>query len=125
MERVHPAREAIAAGALVVGGSDWPFAASPSPWLGIETLVTRRIPGGDSHAVGAGQAITLQQALDMFTVNAARNLRMRDKLGAIEKGLLADLVVLDRNPLQIPITEVHRTRAKLVMIEGEVVWERK
>jgi predicted amidohydrolase YtcJ len=125
MERVHPVREAIEAGALVVGGSDWPFAASPSPWLGMETLVTRRVPGGNSHAVGEREAITLQQAVDMFTTNAARGLGMRDELGAIEPGLRADLVVLDRNPFDIPITDVHATRAKLVFIEGERVYEKK
>jgi predicted amidohydrolase YtcJ len=123
MERVHPAREAIEAGALVVGGSDWPFADSVSPWLGIETLVTRRTPGGGGHAVGEKEAITIEQALDMFTVNAAKELRARDKLGAIEPGLLADIVVLDRNPLQIPITQVHQTKAKLVFIEGEIVYD--
>jgi predicted amidohydrolase YtcJ len=123
MERVHPVREAIEAGALVVGGSDWPFAASVSPWLGIETLVTRRAPGGGGHAVGEKEAITIDQVLDLFTVNAAKELRARDKLGAIEPGMLADIVVLDRNPLRIPITQVHETKAKLVFIEGEIVYD--
>lgn len=123
MERVHPVREAIEAGALVVGGSDWPFAAGVSPWLGIETLVTRRVPGGGGHAVGVREAITIEQALDMFTGSAAQGLGMRDKIGAIAPGMLADIVVLDRNPLKIPITQVHETRAKLVFIEGEIVYD--
>lgn len=123
MERVHPVREAIDGGALVVGGSDWPFAASVSPWLGIETLVTRQVPGGGGHAVGGKEAITLTEAIDLFTVNAAQNLGQRDKLGAIEAGLLADIVVLDRNPLKIPITQVHQTKAKLVLIQGEIVYD--
>lgn len=123
MERVHPVRDAIDAGALVVGGSDWPFAASVSPWLGIETLVTRRTPGGGDRAVGGQEAITLREAIDMFTVNAATALGVRDKFGAIEAGLVADMVVLDRNPLKIPITEVHETRAKRVFIAGEQVYD--
>lgn len=123
MERVHPVRDAIDAGALVVGGSDWPFTESVSPWLGIETLVTRRTPGGGDRAVGEKEAISLREAIDMFTVNAATARGVRDQLGAIEPGLIADLVVLDRNPVRIPITEVHRTRAKRVFIEGELVYD--
>lgn len=40
------------------------------------------------------------------------------------RGLLADFVILDRNPLQIPITEVHQTRASQVFIQDEPVHSR-
>lgn len=124
MEREHPAREALDAGALLVGGSDWPYSAAESPWLGIETLVTRKAPGGSGKALAPKEAITLREAIDMFTVNAAKGLGKRAERGAIEAGLLADFVILDRNPLQIPITEVHETRATQVYIQGEQVYPR-
>ena len=50
IKRVWPVREMIASGALVVPGSDWSVVPSLSPWIGIETLVTREKPGGNTAA---------------------------------------------------------------------------
>ncbi len=61
----------------------------------------------------------------MFTVNSARQMGNRNRTGSLERGLLADLVVLDRNPFRIPITQVHETRVKMTVINGEVVYESK
>lgn len=121
MERWIPVKDALDAGALVVPGSDWPVVPSFNPWAAIETLVTRQVPGGGGETLGASQRISLQQAVDMFTVNAARQLGHRDRLGTLESGMLADLVVLDRNPFRVPITEVHQTQVTMVFIAGEVV----
>lgn len=121
MQRWIPVKDAIDAGALVVPGSDWPVVPFANPWTAIETLVTRQQPGGGGETLGAAERITLKQAIDMFTVNAARQFGHRDSIGTIETGMLADLVVLDRNPFKIPITEVHNTQVKMVLIEGEIV----
>lgn len=122
MRRWIPVRDAIDAGALVVPGSDWPVVPEVNPWLALETLVTRRTPGGAGEELGASQRITLPQAFDLFTANAARALHRRDRTGAIERGMLADLVVVDRNPFAIPITEVHRIQVQMTLIEGEIVY---
>ena len=103
-------------------GSDWSVVPSVTPWIAIETLVTRRAPGGAGEALGASQRITLEQAIDLFTVNSARQRGKRHELGTLERGMLADLVVVDRNPFEIPITEVHETEVLLTLIEGEVVY---
>lgn len=123
-ERVWPIREMLDAGALVVPGSDWSVVPSVNPWAAIETLVTRQEPGGSAESFGRSQGITLQEALDIFTVNAARQERAADRLGVIEPGLVADVIVVDQNPFEVPITRVHATRVDLTIIEGEVVFDR-
>jgi predicted amidohydrolase YtcJ len=122
MKRWTPVKDAIDAGALVVPGSDWAVVPSVNPWLAIETLVTRQVPGGGGGMLGAQEAITLQQAFDMFTVSSARQMGNADRTGSIERGLLADVLVLDRNPFRIPVTQVHQTRVKLGLINGEIVY---
>jgi predicted amidohydrolase YtcJ len=67
--------------------------------------------------------LTLEHAIDMFTVNAARQMGNANRTGRIVPGLLADVIVLDRNPFDIPITEVHEIQVMKVLIEGEVVHE--
>jgi predicted amidohydrolase YtcJ len=122
MQRWIPVKDAIDAGALVVAGSDWPVVPSFNPWAAIETLVTRQVPGGGGEVLGAAERISVEEAVALFTINAARQLGQRHQLGSIEPGLLADLAVIDRNPFSIPVTDIHATKVLLTIIEGEVVY---
>jgi predicted amidohydrolase YtcJ len=121
MQRWIPVKDAIDAGALVVPGSDWSVVPSVNPWLAIETLVTRQKPGGGGEALGEQEKITLKQAFDLFTVNSARQMGNSNRTGSIEAGLLADVLVLDRNPFKIPVTQIHDTKVTMTLINGEVV----
>jgi hypothetical protein len=123
MKRWIPVADAIAAGGLVVPGSDWPVVPLVNPWIALETLVTRQAPGGGGEALGAAEKITLEQAVNLFTTASAKQMGARSRRGAIEEGLLADFVVIDRNPFQIPITQVHDTKVKMTVINGEVVYQ--
>jgi len=121
MQRWIPVKDAIDSGALVVPGSDWAVVPSVNPWIAIEALVTRQRPGGGGEILGAQERITLKQAIDLFTINAAREMGTGDKTGRIARGWLADLLVLDRDPFAVPITQVHDTHVRAVMINGEIV----
>jgi predicted amidohydrolase YtcJ len=123
MQRWIPVKDALDAGALVVAGSDWSVVPSVNPWIAIETLVTRQRPGGGGELLGASQRISLEQAVALFTVNAARETGNRTRIGTLERGMLADLVVLDRNPFKIPVTDIHNTRVKMALINGETVYQ--
>ena len=57
----------------------------------------------------------------MHSQGAAYQLHLN--AGAIAKGKLADLIVLDRNPMTIPETEIENTSALMTMLGGQVVWE--
>ena len=122
MKRWIPIKDAIDSGALVVPGSDWPVVPTVNPWIAIETLITRQAPGGGGEILGGAEKITLQQAVDLFTAKAAEQMGDRYRLGVIQKGLLADVIVLDRDPYKIPVTDIHNTKVKLTLINGEVVY---
>ena len=127
IDRVWPVRDGLDAGALVVAGSDWEVVPSANPWIGIETLVTRRAP---DHARGAevygpAEAVTLRQAIDIFTINAARQMGDDKDLGSLEQGKLGDFIVLDRNPFRIPIGEVHKVVVERVFIAGREVFHHR
>ena len=123
IKRVWPVREMIESGALVVPGSDWSVVPSVSPWIGLETLVTREKPGGSDQSFGKSEAISFDQAFDLFTVNSARQEGSADRIGHIETGMLADLIVVDRNPFDVPIREVHATTVRMTFINGELVYD--
>lgn len=108
---IQPNRDLIDAGALVAGGSDWPVSESPNPWEGIHGLVTR----ADPHRIfpgtlGPDQAISLDEAIAVFSINAARAMGVDDVTGSITAGKSADFVVLDRDPYAVdPNTLVQTT----------------
>jgi predicted amidohydrolase YtcJ len=122
--RVWPIKDGFAAGALVIAGSDWAVVPNPDPWLGIETAVTRRNPGGGARSFGEGQAITVEQAVRMFTINGATRLGIAGETGSIETGKRADFIVIDKNPFRIPVTDIHRIKVQQTYIDGQVVYDR-
>lgn len=95
-DRCHPIGDLLRAGAEVVYGSDWPAAAADAnPWTGLAGMISRRDPGGRyPGTLGAGQAISLDQALALFTANGARALGLEGQTGMLRAGLGADLVVV-------------------------------
>ena len=123
IQRVWPVREMLEARALVVPGSDWSVVPSVNPWLAIESLVTRERPGGSSDSFGKAEAISLPQALELFTANAAEQEGVLDRVGRIEVGMLADVIVVDQNPYEVPTMRVHATRVKMTFIGGEKVFD--
>jgi predicted amidohydrolase YtcJ len=123
MKRWIPIRDAVESGALVAAGSDWSVVPSINPWLAIETMVTRQMPGGSEETLGEDQRITLEQALHIFTEGGAREMGHRDIVGSIEPGMRADLVVTRTNPFKVPIDQVHRTEVDLTFIDGEQVYD--
>ncbi len=118
-----PVRDLLNAGALVVAGTDWPaVTASASPWGGIEALVTRKDPAAQTEGqLWADQAIMLEDAIQIYTLNGAQALRMGELTGSIEVGKSADLIVLDRNLFTIPIDDVGDTQVTMTYFEGRLV----
>jgi predicted amidohydrolase YtcJ/glyoxylase-like metal-dependent hydrolase (beta-lactamase superfamily II) len=123
IKRVWPVREMLDAHVLVVPGSDWAVVPSVNPWIGIETLVTREVPGGSAASFGKAEAISVGEALDLFTINAARQERTRNQLGELEAGMLGDFIVIDRDPYAISARELHDTQVRMTFIDGEKVYD--
>lgn len=120
--RFYPVRSVRDAGGMLVGGSDWDVS-SLNPLDAIETAVRRQDPfAATGRVLGENQEIDLATAIDMYTRNGAYIMRLEDKSGAIEVGKRADLIVLDRNLFDIPLTEVNEAQVLLTMMDGRTVY---
>lgn len=99
-----------------------PFA----PRYGIWSSVAREALLGTwgEHPFGTDEAISVQDALRAYTRWNARQVFMEDKIGSLEVGKYADLVVWDRDPYSVPTTELKDMRAELTLLGGEVVFDR-
>ena len=126
----QPLRSLFDAGVTVGGGSDHMQkigsmrAVNPyNPFLGMWIAVARRPRGGDSP-LHPEEGVSRSEALRLYTINNARLMFLERETGSIEPGKLADMVVIDRDPLECPLDELSDTRVLRTYLAGRLVHER-
>lgn len=100
------------AGLVVCGGSDSDVT-EPRPMLGIHAAVNRAVPEC---------AVSVEQAVEMFTVNGAYALLEDKRKGMLAPGYLADIVVLDRDIMTLPKEQLEQTRMAYTIKSGSVLY---
>ena len=99
-------------GVMTTGGSDAPIE-PVSPMLGIYAAVAREtVPQ---------ERLTVDEALRLYTVNAAYASFEEGVKGAIEKGKFADLVVLSQNPYKTPPRKIKDIKIEMTIVGGNIV----
>ena len=113
-------------GARVVFGSDWPVDRLDE-WLAMQVAVTRTAIGEDATRypgrLGIDPGLTIAEAVHAMTINGAYSLREDAVTGSLTTGKFADLIILDRNLLQIAPDKIAKTQVLLTMVGGRVVFQ--
>lgn len=118
-----PMASLIATGAVVALGSDW-FVTEPSPLEGIYAAVTRRTNDGrNPDGLVPEEKVSVADALRGYTSGAAYAAFEEHRRGSIEPGKLADLVILDRDLLAIPVDEIPHARIVRTIVGGTTVFQ--
>ena len=86
-------------------------------------MVTREVPGGSEETFVKAHAVSLADALRIFTAGGAYALYQEDSTGSLTAGKYADFIVLDQNLFEVPIRSVHKTRAILTVVDGDIVYD--
>ncbi|MEJ0056414.1 MAG: amidohydrolase [Bacteroidota bacterium] len=113
------------ANAAVAFGSDW-FVAPPTPLEGIYAAVTRRTLD-DKNPEGwmPDQKITVEEALKAYTGNAAYASYEEKIKGSLEKGKLADFVILGQDITKIEPEKIRDVKVVATVVGGSIVYEQK
>jgi len=117
---LYPLNALRQAGIPLAAGSDAPVA-SPNPWQGVYAAVTRRDSSG--LAMHPEQGLSVEEALALWTSGAAYAAGEELTMGMLRPGMLADLVLLDRDVTNAPPDELLTCTVVMTMVGGEVVWE--
>jgi predicted amidohydrolase YtcJ len=123
---MEPAGFLAAAGARIAYGSDWPV--DPlDEWFALKVGVTRT-NAPHSLPAYAGRlsqdpGLTRAAVLRAITMNASYELHQDALTGSLEVGKLADLIVLDRNPLAIPAEQIAGTKVLQTVVGGRIVYQ--
>jgi predicted amidohydrolase YtcJ len=115
-----PWRKLVDAGIRLGGGTDATNVGALNPWLMIYYMTTMRNNAGTA-ATPDGQQISRLEALRMYTIGSAWLSFDDDRLGSIEPGKLADLVVLSDDPLKASDDELRKIRSVLTLQGGKIV----
>ncbi|WP_306005225.1 amidohydrolase [Aquicoccus porphyridii] len=125
LTRIHRIRSLIEAGAEVIVGTDWPASApDANPWTGLAGMLDRKDPTGQyPGTIAPDQAIPLDTALRLFTVNGARAMGMAGEAGQLVAGAWADMVVLSDDLRNMTPPEIGAIEVRQTIWHGQCVHE--
>jgi hypothetical protein len=108
-------------GLMVAGGTDSTRIGHFNVWRAIEYHVSG-CSVGKIACRAADQLLSREDALRLYTANAAWITHDEQRRGSISPGKLADLAVLDAPFLRVPVERIHRLRSVLTIVGGKIVY---
>lgn len=115
------------AGVLLASGSDFPVTFPPAPLTAIQMGVTRcdfRDDWSDPDSVlNKDEAVTVEEMIRSFTINAAYADFAEDITGSITPGKYADFVVLGKDIFQVAADEIYKIPIVMTVSEGKVIYD--
>lgn len=118
-ERIDPLRSALSRGLLFTNHNDT-FVTPIDPLLSVWSAANRITSGG--RVLGADQTIPVMDALRSVTSWAAYQAREEHSKGTLEPGKLADMVILEENPLDVPRESIRDIPIRATLVGNELVY---
>jgi len=116
-------RSIAAAGGRLAYGSDWPVV-TLNPWEGMQNAVTRQTTQGTPPGGWVpNERVTLEQAVEAYTMGPALAGRREKTQGSLEAGKVADLIIVSQDGFKVDPHTLGKTEVLLTMVGGKVVYE--
>lgn len=124
-ELMYRPQAVLKSGGRISLGTDWPAAGYFSTYKPLDSIqvgVTRQLIGEPDAPVlePADQKLSVAEAVHANTLGAAHQIRLDDRVGSLEVGKRADLIVLDRNIFDIDPHDIHKATVTMTMMNGQV-----
>jgi len=136
-EKEFPLKSFFDAGVTVTASSDHPVTPEPNPFRAIATGVTRNLTAADKyglekirdkddpeHLLNKDERAAVMDMIKAYTINGAYQLYLEDRMGSIELGKYADLIVIDQDLFDIDLLDIETVKVLKTVFNGEIVYER-
>jgi predicted amidohydrolase YtcJ len=120
VENANAARSVLNNGGIFTISHDAPIT-PPELLPGVWVAVNRKAQSG--RTVGEHQKVTPYEALKSITAWAAYQIKEEKTKGTLEAGKLADMVILDKNPLKIDPNDIANIKVLETIKEGKTVYK--
>ena len=123
-DKSYPMKSYFDNGIIVTTHSDYPATSgSPDDPFGImEIAVTGMLTGVNGKPYWTEELVTREQALTALTINCAKQMFIEDERGSIKNGKYADFLLVDKDVLSCPVTEIHDAKPAATYFEGKKVY---
>ncbi|WP_334174355.1 amidohydrolase [Pseudoxanthobacter sp.] len=123
--RMYRAKTVLQEGGRISFGTDWPAAGYFSTYRPLDSIqvgVTRQLVGKPDAPVlaPAAERLSVAEAIRANTLGAAWQIGLEKAVGSLEAGKFADLIVLDRNILEIDPHDIHKAVVEMTMMNGAI-----
>ncbi|MCQ4636602.1 amidohydrolase [Anaerovorax odorimutans] len=126
VSKEYPMKTFFDAGLTVASASDYSVTPVPKPLRGIQMGMNRCYPEMDIEdpecVLGKEERVSLRQMIESFTINGAKVLGRAGETGSIEPGKDADLVILEKDLFELPITEIAFTKVCETICRGKTIY---
>ena len=120
LDHCYPVKSVLQHGILTALSSDAPVVSDLNPLKGIAAAVTRR--DNEGFEIAPLEAISVKAALKGYTLSAAA-ISGNAKMGTLEPGQYADLVMLDKDPMQVDASGLSSIKVEKTYINGICVYQ--
>jgi hypothetical protein len=120
----YPMKSFFDEGVVVASSSDYPVTIPCNPLEAIQFGITRSEfnTTDPKEILWPEERVTLEQMIRSFTINGAYANFLEKETGSIEVGKKADLIVLDKNLFEIPVTEISKAKVLMTLFQGQEVF---
>jgi predicted amidohydrolase YtcJ len=119
LKELMPLRRYFDAGMAVSAATDW---GPKTAFEQMQLALTHEFGRSGYRNLGPDQTISRLEAVSMWTRDASRVLEWPE-IGTLEPGTYADLVVVERDPIECPVEEIGAITPVLTMVDGDVVYD--
>lgn len=133
-EKMYPMKSFLDAGVKLVFASDFPVSSKISPFIAIETGITRNISNvfspdikitdmdDPTYLLWKEERVDLIQMLRGYTIDAAYAVYAEDEIGSLEVGKSADMIVINQNLFEIDVLDISSTKVLETYLCGDLVY---
>ena len=120
----YPMKSLLDKGVVMTSSTDYPANdGAPSDVCGIiEMGVNGTLAGLDTERMAEDEYLTVEEMLDVLTINGAKQFDFEDERGSIEVGKYADFISIDKDITACEKTDIHEGKVNLVYFEGNEVY---
>ena len=117
---LYPIRSIMNYKIPIAASSDFPIS-DFNPLIGIYSLITRK--DSQNNILNKSESISINEAIKLYTYYGAYICSQESIKGSIEIGKLADLIMMNNNPLDMEYENIKELKNLMTVINGKIVWE--